>query len=100
VGSSLQNGASGFVEGTTSTWGATDPFPGGTEFAGIWNGVATYDYSSPRSALTILWGSPSSDNVIEFFGPTDDLLGTINGGDLLSSWATDPYVETVESASI
>jgi len=76
----------GTAPGTTNQWGATNPF-GNTslEYDGVYNGVATYDYGAPESALTILWGTPSSDNKIEFFDQGDTQIGNaINGGSVIN----------------
>jgi hypothetical protein len=96
VGPLVYPGGAGFSEQTSNPWGATNPFQysptlNGSLYAAIWNGAATYDYTSPESNLTILWGTIDASNRLEFFGKNGASLGTIVGADLATAAATyDP----------
>lgn len=91
-------GSAGFTENASypqnnsspyTGWGATNPFTwkgtNGGMYDALWNGTATYDFSTPQNALSILWGSIDRSNQIEFFGQAGNLLGTINGADLIAA---------------
>jgi hypothetical protein len=89
-------GGDGWLLGTMSTWGATNPFQysstlNGSVYAAILNGTATYNYNAPQSAFSILWGTPDPGNQLQFFAQNGTSLGTITGTDLIASaMADDP----------
>lgn len=82
--------------GTSNPWGATNPFQysatlNGSVYAAIWNGAATYGYTSPQTVFSILWGTPDPSNAVEFFAQNGAPLGTILGADLITAATTsDP----------
>jgi hypothetical protein len=86
----------GWEQGTpparTNPWGATNPFENtaldGSEYDGIYDGVATYNYLTPQSSLTILWGTPSADNELEFLDQDGNQIGQfIDGASVLAGEA-------------
>ncbi len=92
--------------GTSNPWGATNPFQysttlNGSLYAGIWNGAATYVYSSPQSVFSILWGTPGFSDEVEFFAKNGTPLGTIVGADLIAAaTASVPGFSIADGANI
>jgi hypothetical protein len=83
--------------GSAAGWGATDPFDyagaPNDEWAGVYNGGAIYDYATPQTALTILWGTTDPSNALSFFGSEGNLIGTITGQDIITAIADNPSVD-------
>jgi hypothetical protein len=88
--------AQGFGSGVGG-WGATDPFDyagaPNDEWAGVYNGGATYNYAKSQSALTILWGTTDASNALSFFGSDGSLIGTITGQDIITAITDNPSVD-------
>ena len=85
-------GGAGFSELSSNPWGAANPFQysatlNGSVYAGIWNGAATYNYTSPQSDFSILWGTIDYNNAVDFFGQNGTPLGTLVGADLATAAA-------------
>jgi hypothetical protein len=79
----------GSLQSSGHYWGQTNAFTysptlNGSAFDGIYNGSATYDYSTPQTEFSILWGSVDYDNSLSLYNG-NTLLGTITGSDLVSA---------------
>ena len=86
----VQSGGGKWLQGTSSPWGATNPFQfsstlNGSVYDAIVNGTATYAYGAPQSALSILWGTPDGQNQLQFFAQNGTSLGTLTGTDLTTA---------------
>jgi PEP-CTERM motif len=96
VSNLVSPGGTGFSEQGTNPWGATNPFQysstlNGSVYDGIWNGAATFDYTSAQGLFTILWGTIDYNNEVEFFDKSGNSLGAIVGADLATDAAlNDP----------